>query len=262
MRECPKNRRPGQSLATLQGAASRRRARRSNFTAMSEGTTAALTADVVIVGGGVVGLTLALALDQAGLSVIALDGAPPPRLDEKFDGRAFAIGYSSFRMWRALGLETALRGEFQRIEDILVTDGRTPDGLHRSGPSALDLHFDRREVDGPSGVCICDALPCARPCRPPTNIPIRNFSRKAVFAQPQRGAAEINDAARRADCLAGHTDLDDPIVIRTSRPDAFNVVLSERRTTAEPHQTIVRSEYAELDRLTVKANVGASILQR
>jgi 2-octaprenyl-6-methoxyphenol hydroxylase len=114
---------------------------------MSEASSPAQSADVVIVGGGVVGLTLALAFEQAGLSVIALDGAPPPQLDEKFDGRAFAIGYSSFRMWRALGLEAALGGDFQRIDDILVTDGRTPDGLRRAGPSALDLHFDRREVD-------------------------------------------------------------------------------------------------------------------
>ena len=114
---------------------------------MTDANSGVRTTDVIIVGGGVVGLTLALALDQAGLSVIALDGAPPPRLDEKFDGRAFAIGYSSFRMWRALGLETALRGDFQRIEHILVTDGRAPDGLRRSGPSALDLHFDRHEVD-------------------------------------------------------------------------------------------------------------------
>jgi 2-octaprenyl-6-methoxyphenol hydroxylase len=104
-------------------------------------------AEVVIVGGGVVGLTLALALDQAGISVIALDGAPAPKLDETFDGRAFAIGYSSFRMWRALGLAEAFGPAAQRIEDILVTDGRPPSGLHRPGPSALHLHFDRREVD-------------------------------------------------------------------------------------------------------------------
>lgn len=114
---------------------------------MSQPDPARTRTEVVIVGGGVVGLTLALALDQAGLSVIALDAAPAPTLDEKFDGRAFAIGYSSFRMWRALGLEPALRGAFQRIEDILVTDGRVGAGLRRGGPSALDLHFDRREID-------------------------------------------------------------------------------------------------------------------
>jgi 2-octaprenyl-6-methoxyphenol hydroxylase len=113
---------------------------------------AASRTEIVLVGGGVVGLSLALALDQAGLAVTVLDAAPPPRLDERFDGRAFAIGYSSFRMWRALGVVEALAGAYQRIEDILVTDGRSPiglapRGLARPGPSALRLHFDRREVD-------------------------------------------------------------------------------------------------------------------
>ena len=106
--------------------------------------------EIVLVGGGVVGLTLALALDQAGLEVVVLDAAPPPKLDESFDGRAFAIGYSSFRMWRALGIEDALGGDFQRIEDILITDGKAPSGLRRPGPSALQLHFDRREIDARS----------------------------------------------------------------------------------------------------------------
>ncbi|MEJ0022771.1 MAG: hypothetical protein WDN76_04580 [Alphaproteobacteria bacterium] len=92
--------------------------------------------------------TLALALDQAGLAVTVLDAAPPEtQLDAAFDGRASAIAFASFRMWKTLGVADRLAGDFQRIENILVTDGRVADGLRPGGPSALRLHFDRRELD-------------------------------------------------------------------------------------------------------------------
>ena len=61
-------------------------------------------ADVILSGGGLVGQTLALALDQAGLSVAVIDASKPSdTLATTFDGRAFAIAFASYRMWRALG---------------------------------------------------------------------------------------------------------------------------------------------------------------
>jgi 2-octaprenyl-6-methoxyphenol hydroxylase len=105
-------------------------------------------ADVILGGGGLVGQTLALALDQAGLKVIVIDAAKPAEiLAPAFDGRAFAIAFASYRMWRALGLGESLDAVAQPIREILVTDGRV-----RGGPSPLYLHFDGAELDrGPSG---------------------------------------------------------------------------------------------------------------
>jgi 2-octaprenyl-6-methoxyphenol hydroxylase len=105
-------------------------------------------ADVVIGGGGLVGQTLALALDQAGLSVLVIDAAKPSEtLAPSFDGRAFAIAFASYRMWRALGLGDQLDEVAQPIERIMVTDGRLPGGLRRGGPSMLHLYFDRAELE-------------------------------------------------------------------------------------------------------------------
>ena len=113
-------------------------------------------ADVIIGGGGLVGQTLALALDQAGLSVIVVDASKPSEtLAPSFDGRAFAIAYASYRMWRALGLGDALDEVAQPIEQIMVTDGRV--GGARNGPSLLHLHFDRSELhdhDEPLGLML------------------------------------------------------------------------------------------------------------
>lgn len=104
---------------------------------------AALSADVLIAGGGLVGQTLALALEQAGVSVIVVDAAPPTAaLAPNFDGRAFAIAFANYRMWRALGLTEDLDPVVQPIRQILVTDGKP-----LKGPSPLHLHFDFAELE-------------------------------------------------------------------------------------------------------------------
>ena len=49
-------------------------------------------ADVIILGGGLVGLTLAIALDRHGLSSIVVDPADPrTTLSPQYDGRATAV---------------------------------------------------------------------------------------------------------------------------------------------------------------------------
>jgi 2-octaprenyl-6-methoxyphenol hydroxylase len=100
-----------------------------------------------------VGQTLALALDQAGVSVIVIDAAKPAEtLAPSFDGRAFAIAFASYRMWRALGLGDQLDAVAQPIEQIMVTDGRLGEGARRGGPSLLHLHFDMHELRSASSV--------------------------------------------------------------------------------------------------------------
>ena len=117
-------------------------------------------ADVILSGGGLVGQTLALALDQAGLSVAVIDASKPSdTLAPAFDGRAFAIAFASYRMWRALGLGDQLDEVAQPIEQIMVTDGK----LGR-GPSLLHLHFDGAELGAPASSRQADAgkMPAVR----------------------------------------------------------------------------------------------------
>jgi 2-octaprenyl-6-methoxyphenol hydroxylase len=103
--------------------------------------------DVAISGGGLAGLTLALALHKAGVKVAVVDALPlETRLAPAFDGRASALAYTSFRMLEAVGAATHLGDNVQRIEDILVVDGRPSDGLKPGGPGRDQLHFDRREI--------------------------------------------------------------------------------------------------------------------
>ncbi len=80
--------------------------------------------DVVISGGGMAGATLALALDQAGLTVALVDTVPmAQQVIDGFDGRASAIAFSAMRQWRALGLADEMTTCAQPIHRIVVTDG-------------------------------------------------------------------------------------------------------------------------------------------
>ncbi len=105
-----------------------------------------LRADVIIAGAGLTGATLGLALASAGLKAILVDPQPfEAQIAPTFDGRASAIAFSSFRQWRALGLGEALAPQAQRIEQILVTDGRGP-GAAAGAPGPAYLRFDAAEI--------------------------------------------------------------------------------------------------------------------
>ena len=87
-------------------------------------------ADVIIFGGGLVGLTLASALDSSGLSAILIDPADPvERTGQAFDGRTSAVSSSSMRMLETIGVTQHLPEPGCPIRTIQVADGLRPGGL-------------------------------------------------------------------------------------------------------------------------------------
>ncbi len=88
-------------------------------------------ADVIIFGGGMIGLALASALDNSGLSAIVVDPADPaPRTTTAFDGRTSAVSSSSMRMLQTIGVAEHLPEAGCPIRRIAVADGLHPGGLH------------------------------------------------------------------------------------------------------------------------------------
>ena len=87
-------------------------------------------ADVIIFGGGLVGLALASALDSSGLSAILVDPADPgERKSAAFDGRTSAVSSSSMRMLETIGVTDHLPATGCPIYRIQVADGLEPGGL-------------------------------------------------------------------------------------------------------------------------------------
>jgi 2-octaprenyl-6-methoxyphenol hydroxylase len=101
------------------------------------------THELVIVGGSLVGLTLAIACAEAGLDVAVVDREDPEAMvGETFDGRASAIAFGSRQALTAIGLWAKVAAEAAPILEIRVADDNAP----------LFLHYDHREVgDQPLG---------------------------------------------------------------------------------------------------------------
>lgn len=87
-------------------------------------------ADVIIFGGGLVGLALASALDSSGISAVLIDPADPTeRTSQAFDGRTSAVSSSSMRMLETIGVTAHLPQPGCPIRKIQVADGLQPGGL-------------------------------------------------------------------------------------------------------------------------------------
>jgi 2-octaprenyl-6-methoxyphenol hydroxylase len=101
--------------------------------------TSSSSSDAIIVGGGLVGQTLAVALAAHGLRVAVIERADPEsHLAANFDGRASAIASSSARMLGVLGLADLQAEEGCSIRAIRVTEGLRPGGVHFEPAQAGD----------------------------------------------------------------------------------------------------------------------------
>jgi len=106
--------------------------------------------DLVILGGGLVGMTLALAAARAGLTSHVVDRATPEELTaEGVDGRASAISTASWNLFANIGLAERLEPLGCPIEAIAVTDGMKPgriDFRPRPEEGSLGRMFANRDI--------------------------------------------------------------------------------------------------------------------
>jgi 2-octaprenyl-6-methoxyphenol hydroxylase len=94
--------------------------------------------ELLIAGGGLIGLLLAVACANAGLEVAIVDPANPAAvLDKGFDGRCSAIAYGSHKVLEGLGLWSQIAATAEPILEIRVADDEAP----------LFLHYDHRELE-------------------------------------------------------------------------------------------------------------------
>lgn len=105
-------------------------------------------ADIVIVGGGLNGPALGVALAQAGLRVTVVDARPAgARAEAGFDGRAYALALASKRLLSVIGVWPRLEAKVQPILQIKASDG-----VAGQGPAPFFLTFDHAELEeGPMG---------------------------------------------------------------------------------------------------------------
>ncbi len=88
------------------------------------------TRDLLILGGGLVGMTLALAAARQGMTSHVIDRADPAELTaEGFDDRATAISTASWHLFTNIGIADSLEEFACDIASIAVTDQNRPGRL-------------------------------------------------------------------------------------------------------------------------------------
>ena len=98
--------------------------------------------DILIVGSGVIGCCLAIALANVGLTVTIIDKiSASAQMGARFDGRASAIAATPQKMLHQIGVWQKLNNFSTPIKDIRVVDGN----------SNFFLHYDHADVE-------CEAL--------------------------------------------------------------------------------------------------------
>jgi 2-octaprenyl-6-methoxyphenol hydroxylase len=109
-----------------------------------------LSVDLLIVGGGLVGLSLALSVARAGLRALVVDrDTPQNSASALFDGRVSSVAAGSVNMFKALGVWPKVSDGAQPIYQIRVSDGDSP----------RFLHYDSGDLDGsPMGYIVENRL--------------------------------------------------------------------------------------------------------
>jgi len=109
-----------------------------------------LNTDIVILGGGLVGMTLAIGLAKAGIPSCVIDNSDPAaQTAEGFDGRASAISTASWNLYSHLGLAEVLEPLGCPIDSIAVTDRMKPgriDFQPGAGDGTLGRMFANRDL--------------------------------------------------------------------------------------------------------------------
>ncbi len=102
--------------------------------------------DVIISGGGLLGLITAIGLSNDSVSVAVIEKNSLPRVID--DNRAFAISQGSKKILEKLGIWQFIESEAEPILDICILDGNSP----------VTVHYDHKMVgEEPMGYVINNA---------------------------------------------------------------------------------------------------------
>ncbi len=109
--------------------------------------------DVMIIGGGLAGLTMAVALGTHGITTTIIERQNPEHYRKQaFDGRVSAIAHASKQLLRAIGVWEKMEPQAGPINDIRIVDQDSPLWLHYDhrdvGPDAMGYILENRHIRG------------------------------------------------------------------------------------------------------------------
>ncbi len=140
--------------------------------------------DVIVVGGGMVGMSLAIALARAGVKVAVVErDRASSQLEPAFDGRVSAIAFGSKALLEGIGAWQAMAPHAQPIHDIRVSDGEQP----------FFLHYDHTEIgDQPFGYIVENRHIRHALHQAAAELPSLQLHEGCAIAEIRRDAAQVH----------------------------------------------------------------------
>lgn len=185
--------------------------------------------DVLIAGGGPVGLTLALALARRGFTTALADAGPA-----KIEGRAFLVAAGCWRIWRALGVEAELLAHAEPVTSVEAGSGPS---LLGSGGIAF-LSSDSAAEATELGYMIEEG-----PLNAALRVALGREEAATIFSPVRIGAPEVGDAWAQVD--AGGRTLKARLVVgcdgvRSAIRQAAGIRFSGRDYPAKALSTVLK----------------------
>lgn len=151
--------------------------------------------DICVIGGGLNGCAMAIALAKHGLRVSLIDSLDKAQMmQEGYDGRSYALALASQRLLQAIDTWDALHERAQPMLDIKVSDGKA-----RVGPGPFGLHFEQTALEeGPMGFMVED-----RHLRPALIKRIESMDKINHLTPQTVVAQQANDTSARVTLASG-----------------------------------------------------------
>ena len=209
--------------------------------------TAAHTTDLVVVGAGPVGTSLAILAAQAGFAVTLIDGRPPAGANAA-DTRTFAIVRGSWRLLRATGIGAELAAHITPLNGLDAEDGGTHwFGAPHAAFSTEDLDADPE--DEPLGQMVPAGLLQAALDRRAAETPGLVWMRGARFSGmetgPRGAAVHLEDGTKVhgeliAACDGINSAVRQSLGLKTEGRSYGKSVFAADVTLSRPHGGIAR----------------------
>ncbi|HVW69728.1 MAG TPA: 2-octaprenyl-6-methoxyphenyl hydroxylase [Steroidobacteraceae bacterium] len=212
------------------------------------GSAAPLDVDVAIVGGGMVGASLALALRGLGTRVLLIEGvAPGAAAQPSFDDRTTALGNASRRIFDALGVWPDIAPQAAAIRTIHVSDaGRFGFARLRAAEQGIDA-FGYVVANRVIGAALWKRLTASQ------EIVLRVPAKAEGFEINAEGAAFtlVGEHAVAGESAA------EARAIRTERVTARLIVAADGAHSGVRAAAAIEADVEDYDQIAIVAHVAA-----
>ncbi len=209
----------------------------------------AKTCDVLIIGGGLAGASLACALEESGLSIEIIE-AHPLNTDAQpcYDDRTVALSYGSRVIFEAMGLWDAMADRIEPIKTIHISDrghlGVTRLRHHEEGVEALGYVAENRVLGEVLYQRLADNQNVSMHC-PAQVLGLQQNDESVSVCYQEDGEEHELTASLLIVADGVNSKTREMLQIGTSRQDYQQSAVITNVTPGQPHQNVAYERFTD-----------------